>query len=297
MSRFTLVGTALSLVLAIGSSACGRHSETAVVADHLRQLVDRPAVLDEAENRLTARCMNQAGMTYPQVPAPHDDRPMVGLLRAAAPLRAETVREHGYPDRWMTRDRIPEKGPVETHADSLPPDVRERFHHLLGGEGGNDVRVALPGNFEVAASSSGCVGGARRQLYGSVENYLTVYYLPELVQRRASAADEDPDVRLAYAAFARCMAGEGYRTATPAAAVALATTYYPGGRQRAGADEKKLALADAGCQTEARLRERLAAAVDRLARRWLADNEAAVSKAHGLLRAALVEAKTAVNRR
>lgn len=296
MSRFTVPGLAVWLVLAIGSVACGREPE-ADVPDRLRQLVDRPAVLDDAENRLIARCVNQAGMTYPQVPLPRDDRPMIGLLRGAAPLRAETVREQGYPDRWMTDARIPEKGPVETHADSLPADAKERFHHLLRGEGGDNVRVVLPGNFEVAAPSSGCVGGARRRLYGSVENYLTVYYLPELVQRRAVAADEDPDVRVAYAAFAQCMATEGYHTATPAAAVDLARTYYPDGRrQGAGAQEKKLALADAQCQATTRLRERRAAAVDRLARRWLAGNAAAVSKAYGLLQVALVEAKAVTKR-
>lgn len=298
MPRFAVMGmAATSLALAIASTACGRPSEAADTPDHFRQLVDRPAVLDEAENRLTARCMDQAGMTYPQVPAPRDDRPMIGLLRGAEPLRAEVVREHGYPNRWMTRTRVPKKGPVETYADSLPPDTRERFYHVLRGKDGNDVRVVLPGDFEVAASSSGCVGSARRRLYGSVENYLTVYYIPELVQRQASAADEDPDVRAAYAAFARCMATKDYDTATPADAVALAATYYPDGRRgRAGTDERTLALADAECQTGVRLRERRAAAADRLARRWLTDNKATVSSTYGLLRAALAEARTAMNR-
>ncbi|MFI6080333.1 hypothetical protein ACIBBB_05015 [Streptomyces sp. NPDC051217] len=293
MPKFAAMGmAAVSLVLAIGSAACGQTPEAAVVPDHFRQLVDRPAVLDEAENRLTARCMDQAGMTFPQTRAPRDDRPMIGLLRGAAPLRAETVREHGYPNKWMAPARIPEKGPVETYADSLPADIRKRFYHVLRGKGGNDVRVVLPGNFDAAASSSGCVGSARRQLYGSVENYLTVFYLPELVQRQASAADSDPDVRAAYTAFAQCMATRGYDTATPADAVALATTYYPDGRrQRAGTDEKTLALADAECQTTVRLRERRAAAVDRFTRRWLADNEAVVSRTYRLLQAALAEAK------
>ena len=296
MSRFTAMGVvAVSLVLVIGSAACGGDPEVAGVADRFRQLVDRPVVLDEAENRLTAQCMNRAGMAYPQVPAPHDDRPMTGLLRGAAPLRAEVVREHGYPDRWMNSAQVPEKGPVEAHADSLPADVKKRFYHLLRGEGGNDVRVTLPGDFEVAASSSGCVGSARRQLYRSVDNYLTVFYLPELVQRRASAADEDPDVRDAYVAFAQCMATKGYRTATPADAVVLAKTYYPDGRrEHAGNEEKMLALTDAQCRTDARLQERRALVVDRIARRWLADNEAAVSHAYGLLQAALAEANEAM---
>ncbi|WP_330176608.1 hypothetical protein OG875_25770 [Streptomyces sp. NBC_01498] len=294
MPGFTVAAlTAVSLMLAVGSAGCARSSEAAAVPDRFRQLVDRPAVLDETENRLIARCMEQAGLGYPKVPAPRDDRPMSGLLRGATPLHAETARQHGYPDRWMTRARDPGKGPVDRYADSLPADTRERFHRLLLGEGGNDVRVVLPGNFEVAAASSGCVGSARRRLYGSVENYLTVYYLPELVQRQASAADEDPDVRDAHAAFARCMAAKGYDTATPDDAVALAATYYPDGRRgRAGADEKTLAAGDAECQTTVRLRERRAAAVDRLARRWLADNEAAVSRTYEVLRSALAEART-----
>jgi len=295
MSRFsTVCMVVVSFALAIESAACGVASEATDAADRFLQLVDRPTVLDEAESRLIGQCMNQAGLAYPQVPVPHDDRQVTGLLKGPAPLRAEVVREHGYPDKWMNSAQVPEKGPVETYADSLPADAKEHFYYVLRGEGGNDVRISLPGDFEVAASSSGCVGRARRQLYGSVDNYLTVFYLPELVQRRTSAADEDPDVRVAYVAFAHCMSTKGYRTATPADAVALAKTRYPDGRREHADDkEKTLALADAECQTAVRLYERRAAAVDRVARRWLDDNKAAVSES---LQAALAKANAVMKR-
>lgn len=297
MSRFTVMGLAAVFVLAIGSVACGREPELTGVTDRFRRLAERPAALDEAENRLIGQCMNRAGMAYPQVPVSQDDRPMNGLLRGAAPLRAEVVRDHGYPDKWMDNAPTPGRGPVETYADSLPIGVKARFYHSLRGEGGNNVRVSLPGGFEVAASSSGCVGSARRQLYRSVDNYLTVFYLPELVRRRASSANEDPDVREAHAAFARCMSIKGHRTATPSDAVALARTYYPDGRrEKAGDQEKLLALADAECQTAVRLHERRAAAVDRVTQRWLDDNEAAISKAHRLLQEALIEANSVMGR-
>ncbi len=290
MSRLTGVG--LALLLAMGTAACGQGVAATEVGDQLRQLVDRPTVLDEAENRLTAQCMNGAGLDYPPVPTPHDDRPMAGLLRGEPPLTVDEVRAHGYPDRWLNpAPPPPAEGPVEKYANSLPADARARFFHVLTGEGGNDVKVTLPGDFHVAASSEGCVGSARRQLYGSVANFLTVYYLPELAQRQAAAAEQDPDVHAVYTAFAQCMAAKGYQTATPAEAVTLAKTYYPDGRREQADDkEKALAVADAECEAAVHLYDRHAAAVDRVVRSWLAVNETAVAEAYAALQAALAEA-------
>jgi hypothetical protein len=237
--------------------------------------------------------MNRAGMPYPKPLESTDDRPITGLVRAAAPLDVDTVRAHGYPDKLMNPAPGPEKGSVETYADTLPPEDRDRFYRALRGDGDNDVRAALPGDFEVGASSSGCVGSARRQLYGSVANYLAVFYLPELAQRQAALADQDADVRAAVADFGWCMATRGYRTATPTDAVALAKTYYPDGRRaQAGDEEKMLALADAECRITSRLLERRAAVVDRVVRAWLADNQAVVSHACAASRAAVAVATT-----
>ncbi|MCP3803045.1 hypothetical protein NLX83_27595 [Allokutzneria sp. A3M-2-11 16] len=250
-------------------TACGG-APTMPAADQLRELVNRPAALDEAENLLIGECMSRAGLFFPRVPPPRDERPTVGLVKAAAPLRLEDARRDGYPDAPRSA-----KGPVEAHADTLSPDVRERFYQLLRGNTGNDVRVTLAGSFETAASSSGCVGSARKRLYGSVANFLTVYYLPELAQRQAAKADDDPDVRAAYGSYAQCMNTKGHRAATPAEAVALAKT-----RE---ADEIAIASADAECRAATRLHDRRAVAADRIVRSWLADNESDVVRAHALM--------------
>ncbi|SDM53371.1 hypothetical protein [Allokutzneria albata] len=257
-------------------TACGG-APTTPAADQLRELVDRPAALAEAENLLISECMSRAGMSYPHVPPPRDDRPVVGLIKMAAPLRLEDARREGYPDTSM-KPR-PTKGLVEAHAEALPPGARDRFHQLLRGNTGNDVRVTLAGSFETAASSGGCVGSARKRLYGSVANFLTVYYVPELAQRRAAEADDDPDVRAAYGSYAQCMSDKGHPAATPAAAVELAKSHET--------EEIAIASADAECRAVTRLHERRAVAADRVVRNWLADNESAVSQAHKLLTDAL----------
>src|SRR5687767_1357219 len=81
-------------------TACGGAPDEPV-ADQLRDLVNRPAVLDEAENLLIGECMSRAGMSYPHVPPPRDERPTVGLVKMAAPLRLEDARRDGYPDAVM----------------------------------------------------------------------------------------------------------------------------------------------------------------------------------------------------
>ena len=83
MSRSGLTRLAAVLVaLALGSTACqGETPQPA--AGQLRELVDRPAVLDDAETALTAECMAAAGLFYPAVPPKQDARPLLGLLRGS----------------------------------------------------------------------------------------------------------------------------------------------------------------------------------------------------------------------
>ncbi len=233
----------------------------------------RAAALDVAENQLIAQCMRRAGLSYPDVPPPRDDRPVVGLVRASAPLRVEDARREGYPDSVMIA--ASRQGPVEAHADALPPESRERFHEVLRGDTGTDVRVTLAGGFETAASSGGCVGSARKELYGSVANFLTVFYTAELAQRQASGADRDQEVVAAYESYAQCMGVKGHRVAAPAEAIALAKKH--------PSEEVALATADAECRAATRLHELREAAADRIVRRWLADNEGTVVQAHALL--------------
>ena len=195
----------------------------------------------------------------------------------------------------MASSQVPAKGAVEAHTETLSPDARTTYYRVLRGDGPNDVRLVLPDDFEVAASSAGCMGKARQQLYGSVSNFLTVFYLPELVQRLSTGADDDPDVLAAVAGYAKCMTTHGYSTATPAEALALAKSYYPDGhRETAGTDEKTLALADTGCRTDLRVHERQAEAADRIALKWLAENEKAVSDAHAAQQAAVAQARAVI---
>ncbi|GAA4021790.1 hypothetical protein GCM10022247_52500 [Allokutzneria multivorans] len=269
--RSALVAALLVLITACGGTP-GKP-----VADQLRELVDRPASLDVAENRQIGECMRRAGLSYPDVPPPREDRPVVGLVRASAPLRLEDARREGYPDSVMIPP--PRQGPVEAHAEALPPETRERFNDLLRGDTGTDVRVTLAGGFETAASSGGCVGSARKQLYGSVANFLTVFYTAELAQRQASGADRDPEVVAAYESYAKCMGTKGHRVAAPAEAVALA--------KKRPAEEIAVATADAECRGVTRLHAVREAAADRIVRRWLGDNSGAVVQAHALLGEAL----------
>lgn len=278
------------VILATLMSCAGPTSDR-VTAENItafRELMYQPVQFDQAEHRLVGECMTELGLPYPDRSEIRASEPATGLLRAPAPLSVDDARASGYPATLMRDPERPAMAPVDVFAQSLPPDARERYYQALRGDGPHDVRVTLPDGFEVGASSMGCVGSARRQIYGSVKNYLTIVYLPELAQRHILEVVDDPTVHNSFQVYARCMIGHDYQVGTPQDAVELARSYYPAGRRNvAKSAEIVLATVDAQCRQSAGLQEAYQSAGDRVATRWIARNQSAIASAHEALKETL----------
>jgi hypothetical protein len=84
-------------------------------------------------------------------------------------------------------------------------------------------------------------------VYGSVDNWLLAFYLPQDLNLVAADSYLYPRVTAASARYHGCMAGAGYRAQTPRDAVELARDSADTA-DRVPAGELALATADAGCQ-------------------------------------------------
>jgi hypothetical protein len=262
--------------------------------ESFRQLVYQPRDLALAEHQLIQRCMRERGFQYPaDVPEPEDGN--TALLSMPPRFTAEQARERGYGD-LIRRESQPERAsganPLSDYVASLTADELARFTLALDDPGSAKISVSLPGGARMGAFSSGCRAQARLQTYGSVETYLTIRYLPQVAQSHMDNVESDRALREASKRYNRCMADSGYPLETPTAATGLAESYYtagdtPAARQR----EIALAIQDATCQQQARIYEAYQEAVNRVAVRWIADNEAAVLAAADAQRAALDNAR------
>jgi hypothetical protein len=266
----------------------------AATVESFRLLMYQPRDLALAEHRLTQRCMLAHGFEYPaRVPDPAADTG--SLLRIPPPFTVEKARADGY---GSTIRREPPTAPagggtaVDRYVAALSPADQARYRLALDDENAGKVTVSLPGGAKVTAASHGCRGEARLRTYGSLENYLTIVYLPQMAQTEVGKLESDRALVATMKRYAGCMADGGYPVATPAAAAQLAETYYAGGPSPAARDrEVALAVRDATCQRRTRVHPVYREAVDRLAAAWITDHEAAVLAAAEAQRAALVRAR------
>lgn len=213
--------------------ACGSTEPDVDRAAAFRELMYPPTELTAAEDRAVTACMRRSGWSYQAATAPSNDHKQRSLLRLSAP-----------------DDTTNAPSPVDAFVEKLSSADRDRFHRDLLGNGVNDIRVTLPGGHSFGAPSTGCLAEARTAVYGTVGNYLTVIYLPELAQRHVGEVYDDPAVTAAWATHDSCVANGG-----------------------------------AGCR--AGLDDALVAAANRVALRWIGENGPAVDEAHRLLRKAL----------
>lgn len=296
--RYWFVTGAVVLALAggCGQSSAGRGEPLAAsTLESFRLLMYQPHDLALAEHRLIQRCMRAQGFGYPaRAPAPA--RADASLLDLPPRFTVEQARQNGYGStirRGRTTAPDHAGNPVDRYLASLTPADQDRFRRALDDPNGAKTKVRLPGGGQVGASSRGCRGQARAQTYGSVQNYLTITYLPQSAQSQVLKLESDRDLRRSLDAYARCMESAGYQVGTPTVAAELAETFYaseptaPAARQR----EVTLAVQDATCQQRAHVHTTFEDAVNRIAASWIAENEAAVLAAAEAQKAAVVRAR------
>jgi hypothetical protein len=280
--RYRFAAGAIVLALLGGCAQDGSDRADPLSASTLesfRLLMYQPRDLALAEHRLIQRCMRAQGLEYPaRAPAPA--RVAASLLDLPPRFTVEQARGNGYGDtiRRGSTDQPDRAGnPVDRYLVSLSPADQERYRRALDDPRGAKTKVKLPGGGQVGTSSRSCRGKARAQTYGSLENYLTITYLPQVAQTQVQKLESDRALRRSLDAYANCMSGAGYQAGTPTAAAELAATYYQAGADAAARQrEVTLAVQDATCQGKARVHAAFEDAVNRIAASWIAEHEAAV---------------------
>lgn len=295
--RYWFAAGAVVLVLAGGCGQGGTDRAeplTASTLESFRLLMYQPRDLALAEHRLIQRCMRAEGFEYPaRAPAPA--RAAASLLDLPPRFTVEQARENGYGEtiRRGRTDRADRTGnPLDRYLASLSPTDQTRFRRVLDDPRGAKTKVKLPGGGQVGTSSRSCRGQARAQTYGSVENYLTITYLPQMAQTQVLKLESDRDLRRSLDGYARCMRAAGFQAGTPTVAAELAEKYYEDGADAAARQrEVTLAVQDATCQEKARVHAAFEDAVNRVAATWIAEHEAAVLAAAEAQKAAVGRAR------
>jgi len=127
-------------------------------------------------------------------------------------------------------------------------------------------------------------------VYGSVDNWLLAFYLPQDLNLVAADSYLDPRVTAASARYHGCMAEAGYRAQTPRDAVELARDSADTA-DRVPAGELALATADAGCQRRSGVVETWYAEFERRAGPWLDRDPALVIRAAEVVHEATLRAR------
>jgi hypothetical protein len=211
--------------------------------------------ISDAQQRLIRECMSRKGFRYWEA-----ERLSLEKSRTQGYVSDDVAwaRKHGYGSRIRAeQERARRANPNAAYRQSLPGERRKAYDEALDeGVQAPVISAELPGGGTVRKRVGGCVAEAERQLYGDPETWfraektagsLQPFYVPQLMADKAFSA--------ALAAWARCMERAGHPYKDPGAARQAALRQaQESGPAEAFETERKLAVADAGCAGETRLR-------------------------------------------
>ncbi len=208
--------------------------------------------LNLAQQRSMAGCMQRLGYRYL---SPSPARPPTAAIVTAdvAAARTRHLRGAAAPGR-------PGTDPEDAYLRQLPGPQRARYSAALLGSQSQLATTPIPGGGTVSYGTGGCLGTARRQLFGSLPAFILDSYLPQVADLRFGSYLAS--YRLYTAAlrgWRQCMAAAGQHFTSPAAALksveALAARSMTTARSLA-ADQRAVAGADAACGARTGLRRR-----------------------------------------
>jgi hypothetical protein len=243
----------------------------------LRTIAVQPIELGMAEAHAIQRCLRSKGFDAP-LPSP-----VVGSI-ATLPLPAEEQQaaRHGYGDA-ITRGTDPTEDPLDRYARTLPAIQRNRFDRVIDDLTAPRVQFITPDGWAVGAATLGCAAKARAAVYGSVENWLIAYYLPQDLNDDAANVYTHPPVNAAAVTYHQCMTERGYSFRYPQDAfqhaqrtsvkITVDLTVQP------SPQEIHIATADAQCQKASGLLRIIQLALERDTREWIVQNQSLVLRA------------------
>jgi hypothetical protein len=127
-----------------------------------------------AETRLASECMEGQGFDFSHV---IEFRTRYSVPEPPLYLSPSELRRGGYQHDWAAAAEsfLAMNGPdgVPTFVEGLPQDEANAWYDAyIGAPGGEQLRVALPDGSVRETPQEGCAADARRELYGSIENFV-----------------------------------------------------------------------------------------------------------------------------
>ncbi|ARX87324.1 hypothetical protein [Streptomyces alboflavus] len=169
------------------------------------------------------------------------------------------AREHGYGSRIEAKlTKAKRANPNLAHLKSLTGGRRTAYlTALTGGAGAPEMKVTLPTGATITNKLGGCSAYAEKRLYGDRRTWFVAEKTASnLTPLYASKLARVPAYRAAVASWSRCVRTHGYTLASPAAARDRLRTRIPKLPADARfAAEVRLAVAEARCARETRLRQ------------------------------------------
>jgi len=211
------------------------------------------------QQRLVAGCIKDLGLRYitasagPEPPAQATTAVVAGSSRPAT---------YGVSLAGAQRDGEPAE---DRYVAGLPPARRTSYTEALSGSPRAVGTLTLPGRLIAGYETGGCVGAARRAVFGTVRMQALDALFPQAVNRCFVAFLASSQAYLsALRAWQRCMAAAGWHLASPQAAIqgiealAAKTGTSP---TELSTRQARAAGADAVCDARSGLRMRLAGAL------------------------------------
>lgn len=285
---------AIAVILA-SSASCSKVSDRpeplsgAEVRQSIAGLWVGSAVLDNTEQTLIDRCMTRHGFEYDA---------FVHRVDRDVPRRfgddVELARKEGF----RTEDRLIDPSEAEADYGRLTDAEKRQWEIAMQGPPGTKhVTVKTVDGFVVTETTGGCVGGARKRIYGSVEKGIGLQQLRDnTMPNILESSTTDPKVTTAFRAWSRCMVGRGYNDfESRDGARGAAEGYYDKyDRAKARAMEIEIAVADAQCDHEAGYTSVRLAAEDSRLTEFMSQHEGAVLELLQTQRESVVRAREAI---
>ncbi|HET9895391.1 MAG TPA: hypothetical protein VFQ44_10695 [Streptosporangiaceae bacterium] len=223
---------------------------TQLLTDDARALRQKWEI-NRAQQRSIASCMHRLGYRYLAL------RP--GRLPTAAIVTADVAGRSRYATYGVPLHQGgPRTDPEDAYLQQLPSLQRARYGAVLLGTKDQLATITIPWGGTVTYGTGGCLGAARRRLFGSLPAFVLDSYLPQFADMRFDSylASSRPYM-VALRGWRQCMATTGKHFASPAAAVEsvemLAARRATTARALA-ADQRAVAGADAACGARSGLR-------------------------------------------
>ena len=184
------------------------------------------ALGENATQAATQRCMHARGLVFypffqPTAEAATMATLVPGVPQAAISLAARQANGYGFYAKGVRHATHPGSGGRPDREDkylaSLPAGEKHRYLKALFEPGSAKLSVTIPGinGHAEQVATHGCVAAARRQVYGSLANFVLVVIGWRQLQGHLKPVQADPAFSAVIARWSACMAGHGYQYPSP----------------------------------------------------------------------------------